>query len=90
MKKTFYTLRTLINEYDVEYKGNSRVFSKKKGFGGTIYNANGYGIESLDEIQKELDKPYQIHNMDIKYFDLHNAQGWYDAYKNAGYEVELV
>lgn len=90
MKQEFYTLRTLVKKYDIEFRGNCRVFSNVENFGGTIYGADGYGLDNMEDIEKEMDKPYLIYNTDIGYFDLHNAEGWCEAYKRSGYEVEII
>jgi len=85
----FYTLRTILEKYEVEYKGESKVYSPSEGVAGTIYNASGYGIAS-EELEDVLDVPYQVHDLDIGCFNLRCVKGLYEAYKKSGYKVELV
>lgn len=86
----FYTLRTILKDYEVEYKGESKVYSHSKQVAGTIYNASGYGVTSEEELEDLLDTPYQIHDLDIGCFNLRCVKGLHEAYKKSGYEVGLV
>ena len=85
----FYTLRMILEKYEVELKSEGNVFSHSEGVAGTIYNASGYAITS-EELEDVLDVPYQVHDLDIGCFNLRCVKGLYEAYKKSGYKVELV
>lgn len=86
----FYTLRTILEKYEVEFKGEGTVYSHSEKVAGTITNASGYAITSQEELDYVLDTPYQLHDLDIGCFNLRCVRGLYEAYKKSGYKVELV